>query len=110
MLWMDPAMQRAMASDPRMVMPSSPMPGMASQAELNRLAGLKGRAADVLFLQLMVRHHQGGVEMAQYAAARARVPQVRALATQMALDQTQKISLMRNLLALDDARPLPFPG
>jgi uncharacterized protein (DUF305 family) len=110
MLWMEPAMERAMAADPKMAMPATAMPGMATQTELNRLATLRGRAADVLFLQLMTRHHEAGVVMSRYAAAHARVAQVGALATQMVLDQTQEITLMTALLARDHASPLPFHG
>ena len=44
------------------------MPGMASPEELNELWTKSGKEFDVLFLQLMIRHHQGGVMMARYAA------------------------------------------
>lgn len=44
-----------------------PMPGMASVDEIGRLSDSRGTAAEVLFLQLMVRHHRGGVEMATAA-------------------------------------------
>ena len=36
--------------------------GMASAAELGALAAARGPAAETLFLQLMERHHRGGVE------------------------------------------------
>ncbi|MGH3622950.1 MAG: DUF305 domain-containing protein, partial [Sciscionella sp.] len=37
------------------------MPGMATQAELAQLRSLSGGRLDVRFLQLMLRHHQGGI-------------------------------------------------
>ncbi|GAA2522198.1 DUF305 domain-containing protein [Pilimelia columellifera] len=39
------------------------MPGMASAEEMTRLRAATGRQLDVLFLQLMIRHHLGGVHM-----------------------------------------------
>nr|MDT0665132.1 DUF305 domain-containing protein [Micromonospora sp. DSM 115978] len=59
------------------------LPGLATQAELTELASASGRDADVLFLQLMIRHHVGGVQMAQEAALTATEPDVRALARAM---------------------------
>ncbi|WP_200206833.1 DUF305 domain-containing protein [Micromonospora coerulea] len=41
------------------------MPGMATPAEISKLSGSRGRAFDVLFLQLMIRHHLGGIHMIQ---------------------------------------------
>jgi uncharacterized protein (DUF305 family) len=38
--------------------------GMATDAELKQLASLSGADAEVLFLQLMTRHHRGAVDMA----------------------------------------------
>ena len=52
------------------------MPGMATEAQMTKLESLHGKALDVFFLQLMIRHHQGGLPMARYAAA-ARVEVVR---------------------------------
>ena len=59
------------------------MPGMATEAQMKRLQSLHGKALDVFFLQLMIHHHQGGIPMAQYAAAHAAEPYVRDLATAM---------------------------
>ena len=43
--------------------------GMASAAQVQRIASssLPVREAEILFLQLMHRHHQGGIQMAQAA-------------------------------------------
>lgn len=51
------------------------MPGMASPADLARLRELRGRDQDVRFCQLMIRHHQGGVAMAEGLLAREQQPQ-----------------------------------
>ncbi|WP_433344473.1 DUF305 domain-containing protein [Micromonospora sp. CA-111912] len=39
------------------------MPGMATPEELARLRAAQGRELDVLFLELMIDHHTGGVHM-----------------------------------------------
>ncbi|WP_406041360.1 DUF305 domain-containing protein [Micromonospora sp. NBC_00898] len=39
------------------------MPGMATPAEITKLSQSRGREFDVLFLQLMIRHHLGGIHM-----------------------------------------------
>ena len=67
------------------------MPGMASEAQLARLAAARGRDADALFLTLMQDHHRGGVHMAEYAAEHARSKFVRALAEHMARNQRIEI-------------------
>lgn len=85
------------------------MPGMATSEELRQLRAARGRDLDVLFLQLMLRHHQGGVPMLEYAAERASVPDVRNLAQQMLVTQTNESEYMKRLLAERGAQPLPPP-
>ena len=50
------------------------MPGMATNAEVDALKTLRGDASDAYFLQLMIRHHEGGVPMMDYAATYADQP------------------------------------
>lgn len=71
------------------------MPGMASEAELARLAAASGRDLDILFLTLMIRHHRGGVEMAQHASLHAADDRVRALARAMVVNQAKEINTMQ---------------
>ncbi|MGY1642521.1 DUF305 domain-containing protein [Geodermatophilus sp. SYSU D00703] len=85
------------------------MPGMATEDELTELRGLTGTAFDVRFLQLMIRHHQGGREMAEYAAAHASVPAVATLARTIAETQTAETSTMTGMLTARGGIPLPAP-
>ncbi|OAA25243.1 hypothetical protein UG55_102464 [Frankia sp. EI5c] len=71
------------------------MPGMASEADLARLASASGRDLDVLFLTLMIRHHRGGIEMAQYASLHGADDRVRALARAMVGNQAREIEQMQ---------------
>lgn len=86
----------------------SVMPGMASSAELAALRAATGPSLDVLFLQLMLRHHQGGAEMLGHAAQHAAVPQVRSLAAQMLGSQAAETEYLRQLLVARGGTPLPL--
>jgi uncharacterized protein (DUF305 family) len=82
---------------------------MASPKELNELWTKSGKDFDILFLQLMIRHHQGGVMMAQYAAIHGTLDAPRQAAKVMVLQQAQDIGQMLALLKADGATPLPPP-
>jgi uncharacterized protein (DUF305 family) len=84
------------------------MPGMASATDLKNLRAATGKQLDVLFLQLMLRHHEGGASMLSYAAQHASEPQVRNLAAQMLGSQASEADYMKQLLAARGAAPLPL--
>ncbi|WP_425302895.1 DUF305 domain-containing protein [Nocardia otitidiscaviarum] len=88
--------------------PVAAMPGMATQEELAELRAATGTAQDTLFLQLMLRHHQGGVPMIDYAVERAETSGVRHLAESMAATQANESQLMTQMLAARGASPLPL--
>lgn len=82
------------------------MPGMATNEELGKLRSLSGKEFDVYFLQLMLRHHQGGAPMAEYAAQHAEQHVVKTLAENMLKSQSHENDLMKQWLAERDAAPL----
>ena len=84
------------------------MPGMASSADLRRMRQTPEPALDTVFLQLMLRHHQGGVGMLEYARDHAETVEVRNLATQILSAQSSEAALMTQLLARRGAQPLPL--
>ena len=84
------------------------MPGMASAEELKKLRASTGKDLDVLFLQLMLRHHQGGAEMLSYASTNASQEPVRNLAAQMLSSQTAEASYLTQLLTASGGTPLPL--
>ncbi len=84
------------------------MPGMATNAEITKLEGLKGTASDIYFLQLMIRHHQGGAAMMAYAADHAAAPVVQNFAGKMLEAQTSEVGVMTGMLTARGATPLPF--
>ena len=83
------------------------MPGMATDADLRALRAATGKDLDVLFLQLMIRHHIGGTSMLTYAQQHAEFPQVRNLASQILSSQTSETAYMKQLLAARGGTPLP---
>ncbi|MCZ2829595.1 DUF305 domain-containing protein [Modestobacter sp. VKM Ac-2986] len=95
--------------DPAAAADGAVMPGMATETELTELRGLSGQAFDVLFLQLMTRHHQGGLEMAQYGEDHASEPAVASLARSIAQSQTAETTTMEQMLRARGGAPLPAP-
>jgi len=87
----------------------SGMAGMASNEELTRLYNVTGVEREVLFLQLMIRHHQGGVAMAAAAVDETDSAAVRARALSMLNGQQQEISTLSVLLSQRGAEVLPYP-
>ncbi|GAB3117895.1 DUF305 domain-containing protein [Janibacter alkaliphilus] len=88
---------------------SSGMPGMASAEELKELEQATGEEAEVLYLQLMIRHHEGGVPMAQTAVDAAETEPVRTLAQSIIDSQTVEVETMTEMLEARDGEPLPSP-
>lgn len=84
-------------------------PGMATPNELERLRSLSGPEFDTFFLQLMIRHHQGGAPMMREAVTRAAVGETRNLAQRMLDAQTAEVDVMTRMLAERGGAPLPPP-
>jgi uncharacterized protein (DUF305 family) len=59
------------------------MPGRATQEEISRLSALPPDRADVLFLRLMIAHHQAAIPMSGAILARTDEPEVSRLARQV---------------------------
>jgi uncharacterized protein (DUF305 family) len=79
--------------------PSAGMPGLATEAELERLRNASGTDAEVLFLTLMLAHHRGGVDMADSIIDRSTHPLVTTLARAIVFAQSGEIDYMESLLA-----------
>ncbi len=81
------------------------MPGMATNTQLAKLRSLSGRDAEVYYLQLMLEHHKGGVEMAQGYVDLARNESEKRLAQSMVVGQTSEIELITDMLKERGAAP-----
>lgn len=71
--------------------------GMASDAELDALADASGPAADCLFLELMIRHHEGAVPMADAILDLGTEPRVLQVAGSIRSGQTAEIDAMKSM-------------
>lgn len=78
---------------------AGPMPGMATADEVASLETLDLTEMDRTFLRLMITHHQGGYEMAAYAAEHADVSVVRSISRAMATSQSNEVETMEAMLA-----------
>ena len=74
------------------------MDGMLSQNELSELREAKDKEFDRLFLQGMIKHHEGAIEMAQDVAA-SKNKDVADLSASIISAQESEISKMKELLA-----------
>ena len=83
--------------------------GMATRAQLDALRTLPIAQAETTFLSLMIRHHQGGVAMAQAVLPQARRAEVKHLAEAMLTSQNNEIDYMQTLLRQHGVDPDPQP-
>jgi uncharacterized protein (DUF305 family) len=82
------------------------MPGMATADDLTKLKSLSGKDFDILFCQLMLRHHLGGVHMADEALKLVTTQEVKTLAQQIQQGQELEITTLTAKLKTLGAQPL----
>lgn len=75
------------------------MSGMIDAATVTKLTSLSGQPFDVLWLQSMIVHHQGAIEMAQNEVADGSNPGMVNLAKGMVTAQQAEIDQMQRMLA-----------
>lgn len=74
------------------------MPGLATPEEMDELEEAEGQAAEVMFLELMIEHHLGGIEMAEAQVELGSEDQVTNLAQGMVDAQQNEVDLMEGML------------
>lgn len=79
--------------------PHAQMKGMATAAQLEALDAAEGPAADRMFLELMIAHHEGALEMAEAAVRGGSNAYVRTSAKHVLVEQDREITAMTELLA-----------
>jgi uncharacterized protein (DUF305 family) len=87
-------------------MEHAPMPGMLTPAEMARLAAAAGPEFERLFLEGMIRHHQGALAMVEQLLATpgaAQDPETFRFASDVDADQRAEIARMQAML--DASRP-----
>lgn len=73
--------------------------GMMSAKQMKQLAAASGEEFDTLWLEMMIEHHTGAIEMAGQVRAGSTSPQVQGLADEIITAQEQEISEMEQLIA-----------
>lgn len=84
--------------------PGEPMPGLATPEQITELKSLTGVAAERMFLELMIAHHQGAIDMAEALLDRSTNSTVRTFSAGVAKSQQSEIDLMNSML---EERPAP---
>jgi uncharacterized protein (DUF305 family) len=86
---------------PGMGMPgmSSTMPGVMSSAEMAQLGNAKDAAFDRMWLQMMVQHHQGAIDMAKTELQQGGNAEAKQLAQKIIDGQQAEITTMNGLLS-----------
>jgi uncharacterized protein (DUF305 family) len=79
--------------------PGEAMPGLATPEQIAELQSLEGVEAERMFLELMIAHHRGAVEMAEAVLTRSSYPVVVSLAESIVASQQAEIDLMTDMLA-----------
>lgn len=82
------------------------MPGMATPEQMTRLRNATGEELDVLFCQLMLRHHLGGIHMVDELLRSSGNADLRALAETMKAGQVKELAELHRLLERLGAKPL----
>lgn len=73
------------------------MPGMTTK-DMADLKAARGKAFDTLFLQLMIVHHQAGIDMAKTELVKGENPQALSLAADIVSSQSAEITRMQSML------------
>lgn len=84
--------------DEQAVLENGLMPGMATPEEMAKLRSAKGKDVDVQFLQLMQRHHLGGIHMAEAVVELSDDEEVTELAQTMINGQRSELAVFTTLI------------
>lgn len=77
---------------------SSDMPGMMSSEDMDKLEKASGAEFDKMFLEMMVKHHEGAIEMAKTQKADGKYGPAAKLADDVITAQTAEIEQMNKML------------
>lgn len=78
------------------------MPGMMSEEQMQDLEAASGPAFDQMFLEMMIEHHTGAIQMAQTEQADGQYAEAIELAAQIEEGQTAEVETMQDLLGTNE--------
>ncbi|WP_421111142.1 DUF305 domain-containing protein [Streptomyces sp. NEAU-S77] len=76
----------------------SDMAGMMNKNEMHALNRASGKSFDTMFLAMMIKHHEGAVQMARTEKKHGSYGPAKALANRIVITQTAEIAQMRKIL------------
>jgi uncharacterized protein (DUF305 family) len=72
------------------------MPGMASMnMDMSHMQTMSGQQLDMMFIDMMIPHHEGAIAMAQDALQKAEHQEIKDLAQKMANEQQKEIAQLK---------------
>ncbi|MFD9744798.1 DUF305 domain-containing protein [[Kitasatospora] papulosa] len=74
------------------------MDGMMTAEDMDSLKKTSGKAFDTAFLEMMIKHHEGAVEMAKTEKADGSFPDAKKMADAIITSQSAEITRMKSLL------------
>lgn len=74
------------------------MPGMMDEEQMSDLMAASGADWDQMFLEMMIEHHEGAIEMAELEVDQGKNPDAVALAEEIISDQQAEITQMQQML------------
>ena len=77
------------------------MGGMMTAEEMNRLEDASGKAFDTAFMEMMIKHHEGAVEMAETEQSDGAHGPAKKMAGEIITSQSAEIEQMNQLLGKD---------
>lgn len=77
----------------------SSSPGMMSTVDMRKLEKARGASFDRMFLQMMIKHHQGALQMAKTEQAQGKNAAAVDLARSIQASQSAEIAKMRQMLS-----------
>jgi uncharacterized protein (DUF305 family) len=88
----------AWMSDGASALQNGLMPGMATQDEMAKLEAARGKEFDKMFLDMMIKHHLGGVHMIDEAIQNSDDPDVKWLANSMKTSQQSEVTGLQKII------------
>ncbi|MEU1891231.1 DUF305 domain-containing protein [Streptomyces pristinaespiralis] len=76
----------------------SPMPGMMDEHQMDGMRNAEGKTFDTMFLTMMIKHHEGAIDIARTEKQEGAYGPAKKLADDIIVAQTAEISQMRMLL------------
>jgi uncharacterized protein (DUF305 family) len=74
------------------------MSGMMTMEEMDKLKGASAKAFDTAFMEMMIEHHEGAVDMAKTELAQGGFPGAKTMAQAIITSQSAEIARMNKLL------------